>query len=133
MTHDHSATNKGGRLAATDRTVTKIFRINDPTAADIFEIGILTKNITLVKVWGETDTGTWTFNIDHRALGSAFSAGTEMLSSDLAATASSANTTSFNSSGQITASTTTPRWLGINASALSSATKAIVGIEYTVD
>ena len=57
----------GNRLAAKNRTMTKIVYVESPTADDSFPVAFLPHAVTLVQVRGVTDVGTVDFNIKHRA------------------------------------------------------------------
>jgi len=124
-----SGTFDGSRLAAKNRTMTKIVYIESPKATDTFPIAFVSDAVTLVQVRGVTDTGTVDFNIEHRAVSTPDVAGTDTLASDLQADATGASSTSF-------ADATVPAegWLNYNASAISgSPAKLWVAIEYTID
>ncbi|MFQ5591241.1 MAG: hypothetical protein ACE5HE_08775 [Phycisphaerae bacterium] len=124
-----SGTLDSNRLAAKNKTVTKIIYIENPLASDSFPIAFLADDVTMVQVRGVTDQGTVDFNIEHRATDTPDLVGTDTLNSDLQATAAGASSTSF-------ADATVPaeRWLNYNASAASgTATKLWVAIEYTID
>jgi hypothetical protein len=124
-----SGTLNGDRLAAKNKTITKIVYIEDPTASDSFPIAFIADDITLVQVRAVTDQGTVDFNIEHRATFAPDVAGTDTLSSDLQATSSGASSSSFTD-----ATVPAERWLNYNAGAASgTATKLWVAIEYTID
>ncbi len=111
-------------------TEVKGFYIEAPIAGDAVFIGVVPHAVTAVDAKGETDTGTVTFNIEHRAVGSAFSAGTDILTSDLVATTSQATTQTFDSSGAVAAD----KYLyAVVTSVASSPTEFIGSIEYTIN
>ncbi len=125
-----SGTLASARLAAKHRTITKIFYIEDPLASDSFPIAFVADNVTFVQVRAITNVGTVDFNIQRRSTNTPDVAGTDILSADLQATAASAATTSFASSGSVAAE----QWLNYNASAIASApTKLWIVLEYTID
>lgn len=135
VAHTHAAgditsgTLDGNRLAAKNRTMTKIVYVESPKANDSFPVAFLADAVTLVQIRGVTDTGTVDFNIEHRATNTPDVAGTDTLASDLQANATGASSTSF-------ADATVPaeRWLNYNASAIAgSPAKLWVVIEYTID
>ncbi|UCE60479.1 MAG: hypothetical protein JSU63_01775 [Phycisphaerales bacterium] len=124
-----SGTLSGDRLAAKNKTITKIVYIEDPTATDSFPIAFVPDDVTLSQVRGVTDQGTVDFNIEHRATNTPDVAGTDTLSSDLQATSSGASSSSFSD-----ATVPAERWLNFNASAVAgSPGKLWVAIEYTID
>jgi len=124
-----SGTLDGNRLAAKNRTMTKIVYIEGPKATDSFPIAFMPDAVTLLQVRGVTDVGTVDFNIEHRATDAPNVAGTDTLASDLQATASGASSSSFSD-----ATVPAERWLNYNASAVTgSPAKLWVAIEYTID
>lgn len=128
--HDHSDAAGGGRLAARDRTITKIIYIEDPVAADSFPIAFLADAVSFVKVRGITDVGTVTFNIEFRGENTPDAVGTDILTSDLVADATGEETTTFDSSGDVVAE----RWLNCNVTSVATApTKVWISLEYTID
>ncbi len=118
------------RLAAKNRTITKILYIEDPVAADSFPIAFLADDVHMVQVRGVTDVGTVTFNIERRTTDAPDAVGTDVLSSDLPAVAAGASTTAFAASGVVVAE----QWLNCNiTSVATSPTKVWIALEYTID
>lgn len=93
------------------------FEVDAPTAADAFFVGHTVRPMRPIICTSETDTGTVTFNLEHRAYGSAFAAGTDILSSDLVADSDGQSTAVF--SGVIAANRDI--WLTITSVADSPA------------
>jgi len=128
---NNTITNIGNtELETAHKTDVKGFYIANPVAGDEAYIGEVHSAVTAVEAAGETDTGTVVFNIERRAYGSGFSAGTDILSSDLTATTSRVTTTSFAASGAI--ATDQYLWATVT-SVTSSPTEFIGSLEYTID
>ncbi len=130
--------NGGGTIAANRtfavdtalRTRCGNFYVENPAAADSFPGLLMTHAVTFVEVNGTTDTGTVTFNLERRGRTTPDQVGTDILSSDLAADATSENTTSFAASGAVAAD----QKINLNiTSVASSPTKVWIDYEYTVD
>lgn len=104
--------------------------IEDPTDSDEFPIGYVRNPMTVGEIRGQTDAGTVTFNVEHRAQGSPFSTGTEIADgSDVVADNTGATQSGFND-----ATIPADRWLYFVASATSGTpTKLLVTIERTLD
>lgn len=122
--------NKAISTPTKQRVRTKTVYIESPAASDVFTFAFVPDAVTLVQVRAVTDTGTVDFNVERRATDTPDVAGTDILSSDLQATAAGANTTTFDNGGAVGAE----QWLAFVASAVaSSPTKLWVMVEYTVD
>jgi len=114
------------------RERTRFIYVEDPTSVIALALGFEKNAVTLTKVYGETDAGTVTLQIQKRAFGSQPSAGTDMLSSAMVAGAgaSKATTTSFAVSGAVGAE----HGLFLVTSAVSGGpAKLWVAVTYTVD
>lgn len=101
--HDHSSSSGQTRLAAKDRTITKIVYIETPTDGDEFPIAFIADDMTMVTVNSVTDTGTVDFNIERRATNTPDVAGTDVLTADLTADDGGEATTTFDNSGDVDA------------------------------
>jgi len=111
-THQHTGAEitsgvlPNARINANLRTFAHLFYLKDPVANDddypqwFIPTGA---NVQAVRVRALTDTGTVTFNLEHRIFAGYASAGTDILASDLTATTSGAETTVFAGSGIIPA------------------------------
>lgn len=116
-------------LATKIRTRNHLVYVETPADTDVFPVAFVGDAVTMVKVWGQTDTGTVDFNIEERATTSPGSSGTDTLTADLQSTSSGANSSSFSNS-----SIAADSWLVFVASATaSSPTKLWVAFEYTID
>ncbi len=125
-----SGTLNSARLAAKNKTITKVVYIENPIATDSFPVTFVADSVTLVQVRGVTDIGTVDFNLERRATNTPDVAGTDILTADLQALAAGASTAAFVSSGAVAAE----QWLSYNASAVSGTpTKLWVVIEFTID
>ena len=118
-----------------ERTVGKMIYIEDPTASDVWPICYVPKAATMQRVVGVTDTGSVTFNIQKRSKTTPdvdapaaviWTAGGE---GDQDATAGGLDKTVFDAASIGAGG----KWLVFVASAVSSATKVWIGIEYTID
>lgn len=133
--HEHAAedltsgTLDGDRLAAKNRTVSKIVYVESPKDSDEFPFAYVPDAVTLVELRGVTDTGTVDFNIEHRAAAAPAASGTDVLASDLSATDEGVVASSF-----VDATVPGGRWLVYRASAVTgSPGKLWVAIVYTID
>jgi len=112
---------------------TNITYILPPASGEAFPMGIVTCNITPVKVWAYADANFLLANIEQRAIGSPFSTGTQIITSNIVVGTAGTSATSF--TGGITASTDAPVWLWYKCVSflIGTPTKVILGFEYTVD
>lgn len=124
-----SGTIATARIAAKNRTVTKIIYIEDPKATDSFPMGYVPDAAAMVAVRAVTDVGTVDFNIEKRVKLTPDVAGTDIWTADKQATTAGLEQISFDS-GSIGAD----EWLHFAASAVaSSPTKLWISLEYTID
>jgi hypothetical protein len=113
------------------RRHTGFIHVHVPTSADYFEKHFIGSDaITITKVWGITDAGTVTFQLNKNPWTTILSGGTSMLSSAMVADSTGESTTSFSGSDNEIAAES---WLAIDASAESGAAHLLVSYEYTVD
>lgn len=111
------------------KTESKVLYIQEPTSSDDFPIFFTPHAITIVKVWGQTDTGTLTFQLVERTTTSPGSGGTNILTSSMVADATGENTTDF-----ANAAIAADSWVTYDSSAEASApNKLWIAIEYTIN
>lgn len=109
------------------------FTLDTPTATDVFPMFQIPYQITINKIWATAKGGTSiTFNVEKRTASGLNSAGTDVLASDLAATQSGVNSTTFNGSNN--AAIPAQTFLVFAGSALSgTVNQVVVEIDFTID
>lgn len=118
------------KASAPLRERTRFLEIENPTATMVLQLGFEKAAVTLVKVYGETDAGTVTFQIQKKPFGSQDVAGTDMLSASLVASATGVSTTAFVGGGSVGAE----NGLFLKALAIASGpAKLWVAVTYRVD
>lgn len=134
--HDHSSGTGQTRLAAKDRRVVKMFYIETPVADDEFPQAYLEDAATFTEVFGNTDTGTITFNIERRSKFAPDAAGTDIIDSgtaqdpDLLIDATGETNGNFAASGQVAAN----QWLVVKITSVASTpTKGWIALVGTID
>jgi hypothetical protein len=107
----------------------RTYILDTPTATDVFPFEQFPYAITLTKVTATVLGGTSiAFNLEERASNALGSAGTDTMTSDLTATATGANTTSFSNAGVAAYA-----FLVFTGSSLNGAVgQVVITIEYTV-
>jgi hypothetical protein len=124
-----AGTLNSARLAAKNKTVTRIIYIENPAATDELPIAYVPDAATMVAVRAVTDVGTVNFNIEKRVKLTPDVAGTNVWTVDKQATAAGLEQLTFDA-GAVSAD----NWLHYSASAVASApTKLWVTLEYTID
>ena len=116
--------------SAPTKTHTKTIFIEDPVGTDSYPIGTFPVACTITSVIHITDTGTVTFNLEERASATPDVAGTDVFTSDLTATSTSATaSTGFNNDGMAAGA-----WLHYAATSVASTPGFIwISIQYTED
>lgn len=119
-------------LEAAYQTRAGVFHIANPVAGDEVPNILLPDAVHFVRVRVHTDTGTATVNIEHRAKTAPFSAGTDIVSSDIVGDSTGVEKTSvdFASSGAVAADR---HLYATVASVTGTPTKVKIDFEYTVD
>jgi len=101
--------------------------IETPLSSDEIVIMFIDKDILMMEIRGQTDSGTVTFDVEYRPKSAPFNTGTSIPSSSIVAT----------SSGVIQAGWTTEEvpadsWIVYAASGVSGATKLVVSMEFII-
>jgi hypothetical protein len=112
------------------KTKSITFVLDAPTSTDVFPIWQAPYAVTVTKVVGTILGGTsYTFNIEERSATTLNSAGTDVMTSDLAADQDGENTTTFSNPGIASDS-----FLVLAASAISGTVgQIVIRIDYTID
>ena len=117
--------------SAVNPTEAKFIYIESVTSTDSFPIGFFPAQSTIVKVFGEVDAGSVSFNIEQRAFGGADTSGTDIDATEITATTAGHTLPAASITNPTIAADS---WMHLAiSSAATATTKLWVAISYTVD